>query len=268
MKEVGRIYSAVDADELEVGDIVLAENTLYSFERTTDGLPMELQGVYSSNHRHRFCVGDVGYGLAKLVCPKKHAEVYKAWKNGAEVERSNFRDGDWAWEADTEPDWDEDEQYRICVEADKDLYAELKKAYAEGKTIQFKCDGNTWMDWPRPAWDCEPEAYRIKPECDLYKESNRACIGCTEDCKHSTEQRKRRMTNRELAKWLAQGNGEFRTEFTYARSYYSYDDTLSSDELCPADTQIRAWDEEEWHEPLVNDLQEELSYIDELMEEE
>ena len=61
----------------------------------------------------------------------------------------------------------------------------------------------------------------------------------------------RRVTNRELAKWLAQGNGEISgdtKEYTIAGFYYAIGDenTPAKDEL-----KVRKWDDTEWHEPTV-----------------
>ena len=61
----------------------------------------------------------------------------------------------------------------------------------------------------------------------------------------------RRMTNYELAKWLAQGNGQWRSAgtATIGISYnYGYDDREVVDGLM-----IRGWDETEWREPLVKE---------------
>lgn len=55
------------------------------------------------------------------------------------------------------------EHYLELVE--EDPYAELKKAYINGKTIQ--CDSNwygEWCDITRPTWCDPPERYRVKPE--------------------------------------------------------------------------------------------------------
>ena len=39
---------------------------------------------------------------------------------------------------------------------------ELKEAHEKGRTIQFRLDGRTWVDWPRPSFDSDPDDYRIK----------------------------------------------------------------------------------------------------------
>lgn len=61
----------------------------------------------------------------------------------------------------------------------------------------------------------------------------------------------RRMTNKELARWLAQGNGQWkgRAANTIGISYsYGLDDYDVPDSIM-----IRGWDEAEWREPFVEE---------------
>jgi uncharacterized protein YodC (DUF2158 family) len=52
--------------------------------------------------------------------------------------------------------------------AEADPYAELKKAHAEGKVIQYNCASvgyePEWEDLPDPEFGDGPQSYRIKPE--------------------------------------------------------------------------------------------------------
>ena len=108
---------------------------------------------------------------------------------------------------------------------------EVKRAYAEGKQIQFRYSGDAeWDDCkgePLCDDDCE---YRIKPE----------------------EQKTRRMTYRELAEWLAKGNGEHTTtlaeETVTSIKYYK---TCADKEVLNA-CKIRRWGSDEWIEPTVD----------------
>lgn len=65
----------------------------------------------------------------------------------------------------------------------------------------------------------------------------------------------RRMTNRELAKWLAQGNGQWKGSSCgiWLGMSYSY---TRDDKKVPDDIMIRGWDEAEWHEPIVQEADE------------
>lgn len=58
------------------------------------------------------------------------------------------------------------------------------------------------------------------------------------------------LTNRELAKWLAQGNGEYTRE-EWNDVYATYTSYIKKEENKPVDDRrlIRKWDDEEWHKP-------------------
>ena len=60
----------------------------------------------------------------------------------------------------------------------------------------------------------------------------------------------RRVTNRELSKWLAKGHGEYRNQGVVS-SLYTYD-VLESDEAVPSYIRVRKWDDADWHEPTVD----------------
>lgn len=55
------------------------------------------------------------------------------------------------------------------------------------------------------------------------------------------------VTHRELARWLAEGNGQFRRLFTTASTftYANVDEDNSVDESIA----VRKWDDTEWHKP-------------------
>ena len=78
--------------------------------------------------------------------PHKHAELIKAWADGAEIERLSKIDG--TWYSLYEPEWDEDYEYRIKPEPKSDVvlyslvhrvvhhspcspYASISAAYAQ-----------------------------------------------------------------------------------------------------------------------------------------
>lgn len=109
-----------------------------------------------------------------------------------------------------------------------DPYYEFKWAHEQGKTIQALFSGNIWVNIEEPSWIYSPEDYRIKPEEP--KES-------------------KPITNRELSKWLAQGNGEcsYRSgdlvRFTAAYSKGEEDIPIEGK------IRIRKWEDSEWHEP-------------------
>ena len=66
------------------------------------------------------------------------------------------------------------------------------------------------------------------------------------------EPKPRRATNMELAKWLAQGNGQYSEEDeTYIWTYFAYVDG-DDDCECSKYILIRKWDDKEWHEPTAD----------------
>ena len=55
--------------------------------------------------------------------PHKHAELIKAWADGAEIERYDHEDKDWL--DDEQPLWYEADEYRIKPEPKPDVVEEL-----------------------------------------------------------------------------------------------------------------------------------------------
>lgn len=104
------------------------------------------------------------------------------------------------------------------------------------------------------------ERYRgTESECIDYMVDNycKRCVHCSspncsmDTCQGFKEVKKRRWTNRELAKWVAQGNGEcMGDEIAMSCWRYVYNE---ADMPVKDDVQIRGWDETEWHEPEVEE---------------
>lgn len=80
-----------------------------------------------------------------------------------------------------------------------------------------------------------------------------ACIADPKTCHCNNSPRTyRAMTNRELAEWLAKGNGQYRfssaLEPRFEYIYFGADDATVQDNIS-----IRAWNEQIWHEPLIEE---------------
>lgn len=70
--------------------------------------------------------------------------------------------------------------------------------------------------------------------------------------KYSHEKYKRRMTNKELAEWLAKGNGEVKHNGVYSITIDHFHNYFKSDENKEVDDcLIRKWDSDKWEEPLI-----------------
>lgn len=161
----------------------------------------------------------------------------------------------------------------------------VKVAYSQGRQIQIQIqkqnrDGyiDEWVDVKKPIWS-KRERYRVKPDrwfvhpsedkhgnCighPFYKDtSNKVFVsfeGTEEECDDWIEEhtpKTRRMTNRELAKWCADNKGQYKVEdgMCYTQhTYYACDENIQVAE----EIQIREWDSDTWHEPLVEVKEEE-----------
>lgn len=101
---------------------------------------------------------------------------------------------------------------------------ELKVAYNNGKTIECYAEElKIWVEEKEPKWR-DNVKYRVK-------QNDNFC------------------TNRQLAKWLAQGNGESMIGLR-ASTYHIYEENEANKEL--KYTLVRKWDDEGWHNPTLD----------------
>lgn len=99
--------------------------------------------------------------------PHKHAEVIKAWADGAQIQYLSLDGTTWCdWEYITAPSWHPSSEYRVPHKWQKEM-----DAAKAGKTIQW-CGPNEvkWYDWATAAvvgpnsWGLRDYKFRIKPE--------------------------------------------------------------------------------------------------------
>lgn len=101
---------------------------------------------------------------------------------------------------------------------------ELKVAYNNGKTIEsYDEEFEIWVEEKEPKW-WDNVKYRVK-------QNDKFC------------------TNRQLAKWLAQGNGESKTG-TFVYIYHIYEEYKTNKEV--KNYLVRKWDDEDWHNPTLD----------------
>ena len=103
------------------------------------------------------------------------------------------------------------------------------------------------------AWDRESDGTPI--ECYVYAIVNRGVDSRPVICKYATftycaeipDSKSKPVTYRELARWLAEGNGQYRRILTTgsAFTYANEDDNNTVDELMD----VRKWNDTEWHKP-------------------
>ena len=111
-----------------------------------------------------------------------------------------------------------------------DPYYNFKLAYEQGKTIQGKhILTGEWVDMKCKNIDWDFIEY--------YKYELRI-----------KEEKSKPVTNRELARWLAQGNGECKQSDSdmWLSTYHYY---WSGEDNTPAEALVRKWEDSEWHEP-------------------
>lgn len=115
-----------------------------------------------------------------------------------------------------------------------DPHYELKRAHEQGKTIErFRKSENEWEEWIDDEFPGDLSLYRIKPE------------------------EEKPVTNKELALWLAQGNGQiyhhddsgFRTEVKTSHGYHQEEDSFDCNINQNLHCKIRKWGETEWVTP-------------------
>ena len=100
----------------------------------------------------------------------KHAELIKAWADGAEIECKGglyYQN----WEPVSQPNWS-NSCYDFRIKPIPDPYAELKAAYLAGKDIEFRSPLG-WLAYGRielPRWSSPVSDYRIKPEDIVFYE--------------------------------------------------------------------------------------------------
>lgn len=116
---------------------------------------------------------------------------------------------------------EEDNQVLIIDEMIKIL-----NAYKEGKKIECRYKdrsmSDSWSYIDVPAWNWEMYEYRVKQE-------------------------PRRMTYKEVNDWLAKGNGRYKITGDAPLLNHDVNETVDSNLV------IRAWHENDWHEPLIEE---------------
>lgn len=123
---------------------------------------------------------------------------------------------------------------------------------------EFTSDEPIAFDPPREmfVWDNSNTEPR-KAEVYAYLPGRSPRVQCNDfewyHCAEIPEEPKpRRATNLELAKWLAQGNGDVRSLDT-GNIYHDFIYPDGEDDTdCEAIISVRKWDDKEWHEPTAD----------------
>lgn len=105
---------------------------------------------------------------------------------------------------------------------------------------------------------CIDSVYAIGPSSmDLQvraiSENGRMGTHCYKHCAEIPKPR--RATKQELARWIAQGNGEWKEKYgDYVYVYVRWDAyrETEANEPCSDKIVIRKWDDNDWHEPTID----------------
>lgn len=216
-----KVYTALNANKLRVGSkVIVADNILElkSYVASDDNIHT-LTEIKDEGSSYRFKTGYNNWSLAYLIeKPETYYVGYDLqndmliWHNTRSVFKHVYYECSTLKEVG---DW-------IISHR---RFESIMKAYELGKQIQCYDPNEDWDDWcdvSEPKWDTFYK-YRIKPE---YK----------------------RMTNLDLAKWLAKGNGQVKVTENSVLTSYSYG--IHDDDEVPKDFLIREWGGI-WHEPLL-----------------
>lgn len=104
-----------------------------------------------------------------------------------------------------------------------------------------------------------PKLMLVWNDCNIFEDSVFAFIPKThfrvigtdynfEHCAEIPEVMCRRATNRELAKWLVLGNGQYQVSGGRIWTEHHYD-IGQDDDACSKFIKVRKWCDNEWHEP-------------------
>lgn len=129
-------------------------------------------------------------------------------------------------------------------------FVPVMRAFEKGIPIEYKCKGGDWAEASTPSWDLGLR-YRVKPTHTKSTQTKSFTSEPFSKCFDASgwEPQKRRMTNRELSKWLAEGKGQKASINGNALTYHTYE--VNDDDKPAHGCMIRAWNETEWHEPDV-----------------
>ena len=127
---------------------------------------------------------------------------------------------------------------------------------------EFTSDKPVVFDPPKKmlVWDTDEPGESDIEECFVHAyipgRTNHPVV--SDDCVYGhcaeipEEPKPRRATNRELAKWLAQGNGERRFASDAICTVVSNYRECDKDKFVNDAIVVRKWDDTEWHEPTVD----------------
>lgn len=183
-------------------------------------------------------------------------DVKLAWKNGKQIQYRYRGEDDDGWDDTNKPCWDNNTfEYRVKPAS------KMWTACIDDKGVISVMPASDWNKnkGRQLIEDTEEKCRDYANENYCYRCIHAVSICCCpkEGCQGFRELsavKKRRWTNRELAQWVWQGNGQVKHRDGYytliACTAY---DIRDDNKPCPDYLVIRGWDETEWHEPTVEE---------------
>lgn len=110
-----KVYTALNADELSVGDIVYLADNIATLRRGVEIGDISnvsiLQNIYCEEEMFRFeDENQINYSFAYLICPERNAAAFKAWHEGKKIEMEYAEPDEnessvWRLFENEEPNW-------------------------------------------------------------------------------------------------------------------------------------------------------------------
>ena len=118
---------------------------------------------------------------------------------------------------------------------------------------EFKSEKPVLFDPPRKmlVWNYDGQPPAEIDVIAFIPNRHHKVIGASQDLDHCAEIPEvlcRRATNRELAKWLVLGNGQYQGSGGWIWTEHHYD-IGQDDDACSNCIKVRKWCDKEWHEP-------------------
>ena len=231
-------------DDVLKGKKVFAGNTLPQLRVLVDGNRDSLQEISKNVSEESFYpfISHCGTWCA-MVYYDPNYECKVAYMQGKVIQFRNK--GDTNWIDTNSPNWIDRCEYRVKSEEE-----EHKLVFASNGCLSLDTEDVPCILYTGTKEQCLKYATDVM--CGR-------CINsktCSPDgsCRGFRELKavkKRRMTNRELAKWVAQGNGLARFMPTGMTGIDYIYDSNEENEPVSDDWKICGWDETEWHVPEV-----------------
>lgn len=187
-----KVYTALNADELSVGDIVYLADTMSRLKYVVDvddkNYFTTLNRILNEEERHRFVDENyLTYNLAYFVCPARNAEAFKAWHEGKKIEMEYADPGEnersvWLLFENEEPNWynfhyrpaqekTAEKEYRAFASIDE-LTTEFVKRF-QTKTPSYALP----LIWVKPSTKGNNERYLITGYIDNEENGQLVKIG-------------------------------------------------------------------------------------------